>query len=268
MTAMSQEKRQLDNYDNSRYLRLVDANVSVNPFGRNSVSDRAYKKTERLALATYLVTNHVSERESLRKNLRESAHSMLTLVAQSPDLFRNTEALTPVLLQVRTILTLLDLLFAAGCASEMNVSILKRAYTDFINFLNSSVGSEYSETASLQGIFDETQQKAEPVVLGGFTSKQEVVPRTAVRGGTSLLKKKKKKSKNTSLKSRAISTNRRVVILDMVAKTGKVTVKEVATQIPDTSPKTLQRELMNLVEEGTLKKEGNKRWTVYTLVRR
>ncbi len=245
--------------------------MSVNPFGRNSVSDRAFKKTERLVFATYLVTNHIPTGESLCEELRDNTRSLLLLIAHSDNLFRNKETLSPALLQIRIILSFIDLLFVSNLISDINTNVLKRGYVDFASFLSSSVGSEHAETASLHGIFDESAstkimkdslEEKPPQMMDNRSYRRTPVRKHSVTPGGV-----KKKVRNTSVKSRAISTNRRVVILDMVAKSGKVTVKEVAKQIPDTSPKTLQRELMNLVSEGVLKKEGNKRWTVYTLVR-
>ncbi len=272
---MSQENIQINNEANSRYLRLIDDNMSVNPFGRSSVSDRAFKKTERLVLATYLVTKHVSDND-LCKEVRANAYSLLLLVAHSDNLFQNRETLSPVLLQIRIILATIDLLFVSDLVSEINTTVLKRGFMDFADFLLTSIGSDGAERASLHGIFDESAQTVKPItpknqLKRGNGSGGKSLSETRVRCGKKSLNtqgdNKKERIKNVSVKSRAISTNRRVVILDMVAKSGKVTVKEVARQIPDTSPKTLQRELMNLVSEGVLKKEGNKRWTVYTLVR-
>ncbi len=51
------------NYDSV----LPDVNMSVNPFGQNRVAEIAYKKIERLVLATYLITNFVPENENVRK---------------------------------------------------------------------------------------------------------------------------------------------------------------------------------------------------------
>lgn len=267
---MNQQDIQTNNDSNSRYLRFVDDNVSVKPFGHNTVSDRAYKRTERLILATYLLTSHLSDEEPLRENLRENARALLNIMADSVNLLNTTATLTPALLNIRKNLTLLDLLFASGLASEMNVNVLKRAYANFADFLTSSIGSLGAETVNLKDIFDETTPKITPKTKAVPRSSLEELATAKESLGTVVLEKEKTqkiKPKNSSIKARALSTNRRVIMLDMLAKTGKVTVKEVATQIPDISPKTLQRELMKLAEEGTLKKEGNKRWTTYALVR-
>ena len=42
-------------------------------------------------------------------------------------------------------------------------------------------------------------------------------------------------------------------------------IKEVSNIVPDVSEKTIQRELLNLVSEGVLKKTGEKRWSKYSL---
>ncbi len=305
---MREEKTYLNKNNNSQYITLMNDNVSVSPFGQNSVSDRAYKRTERLALAIYLVTNHVSENEELRKILRQNVNSLLTSITVQENLFQNIETLATALYNVRIILTNLDLLFASNLISEINLNILKNSFISFADFLKSSVGSEGANSVDLKGVFDEqTEHGGSTSVLGSGGGKEvaSVVPKdsyirrgamrdttrdttshkaTKDRSGASSLENKKHGGstsvlgkgehggstsvlKNARLRTKAISTNRRVVILDMVAKTGRVTVKDVASQIPDASSKTLQRELMSLVSEGTLKKDGNKRWTVYTLVR-
>jgi hypothetical protein len=43
-------------------------------------------------------------------------------------------------------------------------------------------------------------------------------------------------------------------------------VKDVSAVVKDCSEKTLQRELLALVAQGVLKKEGERRWSSYVLV--
>ena len=59
--------------------------------------------------------------------------------------------------------------------------------------------------------------------------------------------------------------NRRNIILNTIQKRGSVNIKDVSAVIKDCSEKTVQRELLNLVDEGVLKKEGERRWSVYSL---
>ena len=58
---------------------------------------------------------------------------------------------------------------------------------------------------------------------------------------------------------------RQSVILDLVKKRGEVMIKDVSPHIAGVSEKTIQRELLALVKDGILVKEGEKRWSKYSL---
>jgi hypothetical protein len=59
--------------------------------------------------------------------------------------------------------------------------------------------------------------------------------------------------------------DRRATILGMLQRKDRVTVRDVAHVIKDCSEKTLQRELLALVAQGVLVKEGERRWSTYRL---
>jgi len=59
--------------------------------------------------------------------------------------------------------------------------------------------------------------------------------------------------------------NRQDVILGMLKGGAKLTVKDFAQNIKGCSEKTIQRELINMVSMGLLKKEGERRWSRYFL---
>lgn len=59
--------------------------------------------------------------------------------------------------------------------------------------------------------------------------------------------------------------NRRTKILDLVSKRSGLTIKDFAEVIKDCSEKTIQRELVELVEQGVLVRQGERRWSTYSL---
>ncbi|MBC8465255.1 MAG: winged helix-turn-helix transcriptional regulator [Parcubacteria group bacterium] len=63
----------------------------------------------------------------------------------------------------------------------------------------------------------------------------------------------------------AIKDKRRKQIMSVIKKRGRVGIKDITSAITDTSEKTLQRALATLVKEGVVKKEGEKRWSVYSV---
>ena len=60
-------------------------------------------------------------------------------------------------------------------------------------------------------------------------------------------------------------SGRRTTILDLLKRQKKVSVRNVADVITGVSEKTLQRELLALVQEGIVVKEGERRWSTYSL---
>jgi hypothetical protein len=64
-------------------------------------------------------------------------------------------------------------------------------------------------------------------------------------------------------------TKRKDIILNFIKDKGVVTIKDICKikdkSIVSCSEKTIQRELMSLIKEGVIKREGDKRWTKYSL---
>jgi len=58
---------------------------------------------------------------------------------------------------------------------------------------------------------------------------------------------------------------RREEIINIIKQKKDVSVKDISAIIKDTSEKTLQRELVSMVEEGVLEKEGERRWSRYMI---
>lgn len=67
------------------------------------------------------------------------------------------------------------------------------------------------------------------------------------------------------VKRPAGNTGRRATVLGLFGKSGSaLTVKDVAKALSGVSEKTAQRELAALVDEGVLKRTGERRWSVYS----
>lgn len=62
------------------------------------------------------------------------------------------------------------------------------------------------------------------------------------------------------------ASERRSKIIDIVKEKGEVVVNDITASFPGISSKTIQRELISLVEENVLKRVGEKRWSKYSLV--
>lgn len=71
-------------------------------------------------------------------------------------------------------------------------------------------------------------------------------------------------NKNNNNKSQE-RNKRREDILNIIRQKNNVSVKDISSIIKDTSEKTIQRELVSMVEENVLLKEGERRWSRYMI---
>jgi hypothetical protein len=243
----------------------------VSPFGQNRAAEIAYKKAERLVLATYLVTNFVPKNESVRENVREHAQTLLAEVMGLRSGLHSVgrNRVGDVFARVRTILSLLDVVHASGHISNMNLEVLKCAYVDLIRFLKKSEDGVSAESVELdEEYFARTPTESQGQNIKGHF---DIIKDRDVKD----IKKDKIDIKDIrsvsakrpqSLRAKRRATSRRMAILDLVTKRGPVHIKDIAAEVTDCSEKTIQRELTSLIKDSVVKKEGSKRWTMYSLV--
>lgn len=60
-------------------------------------------------------------------------------------------------------------------------------------------------------------------------------------------------------------SDRQLVILKEIRLKGQLTIRDLVDKITGCSEKTIQRDLLALVENGVLKKEGERRWSKYSI---
>ena len=90
------------------------------------------------------------------------------------------------------------------------------------------------------------------------------VPRSATPKAPEAIEAKEARSLLHSIASKR-KGNRSETILKILKKKDNLTVKDIAQVISDCSEKTIQRELLALVEKSVLKKVGERRWSRYSL---
>jgi hypothetical protein len=64
---------------------------------------------------------------------------------------------------------------------------------------------------------------------------------------------------------KGVLTDRQTTIVKEIRLKGQLTIRDLVDKITGCSEKTIQRELLALVEHGVLKKEGERRWSRYSI---
>jgi Fic family protein len=155
-------------------------------------------------------------------------------------------------------------------------------------FINISFGSHIVSQMNAEMIIDEVDalvihikdRALEDVTRAGYVlSKSFFMPETSSRTddkgqtegkGSSASSEKTKtsvsfKKDDAKLDVSASKNSRKASILELLKKQGNLTIKDIARFIPGCSIKTIQRELLDLVRIGQVKKEGERRWSRYSL---
>lgn len=250
-----------------------------------------YQKIKKLSAALYLITNFFDETEPLKNSLRVLATSFLSVSARMyraqartlSGMHTNLESL------ILETLSLLEVASLNGLISPMNLSILKREFSDLTNRLHNLVEGANEESLVLEPQFFVTKEADIPASI--MQGKENVNTRNDLKddskdetrhfdlykqsrseSGVSAIvaqyeHEENKKEKLKDFGSVAVKKNRRQsLIIGLLKRKKEIMIKDVVGLITDCSEKTIQRELSMLVDSGLLKKEGERRWTRYSLV--
>lgn len=257
------------------------------------------KKCDRLATALYLVTSFLSDTEPMKARLRALSLDLVRDAAYVR--YGTTSAEATVLDAIRAnigeTLSLLELSFIAGIISEMNFSILKREYGALRDKIEIRKASRESRTDTILGdtFFGSSFAELDapkslntniprviPRETGSTTSSighsfvqreavapmksQSVASETRTTDATAQAKKTPPSETQGSARTLDVAReSRRTRILKLVKDKREVTIKDITNHFPELSEKTIQRELISLVDTGVLKKFGERRWSRYSI---
>jgi hypothetical protein len=205
---------------------------------KDNLKEMAYIKAQKLAGATYLISDFLNDSDPVKWRLREQSLIVMTLI--------NPINLESSLGGINRMISYLDIVLASSQVSTMNLSILKQEY----QALGQLLLKEKSKTI-LEQLPDSTPRLE--------LEKEKVAP---------IESKRQIESENARLVIVPTSqkdNTRRSQILSFIKNRGESSIKDISKAVPHVSSKTVQRELSDLVKSGLLQREGDRRWSRYRL---
>ncbi len=240
-------------------------------FTSNSLSfgeDReilSYTKTNKLIAALFMVTDIMDKDEPLRNKLRTLGSEVISDIHVDP---------IKVALRIDAIMSFLEVSFAIHMISEMNFSILKKEFFK----LTESI-SEYKQIKS--NWLEEFLEKDDSLLRTNMPSTRLGTQKvstltTGLQGVNFKVSDRSRRTQDTTAQGfDVLKKNRRRDIISVLkmSKEG-LTITDIKNKskghedtlsaIASCGEKTLQRELVSMVKDGVLKKEGEKRWSRYS----
>lgn len=234
------------------------------------------EKTSRIVTVSFLLADVLDDHEELKSELKKSGIGLLRDVAQTAHSTEKREVLVTHLLEL---IVLLDTAARSGLLSRMNTETLSdeiTALSDLIENIEWHSGRRYVDESFFGGsvpreLFDSeprpTRSESYERHAKDMHAQRLSVTDTRSDPYTQHAVKDSQQDGRVQYKERVqeVQKDRRATILGLVQKKDKITVRDVSNVIKDCSEKTIQRELLALVKQGVLVKEGERRWSTYSL---
>ena len=281
------------NNDNTDITKI---GLRISPLEKDKVFLFCHKKTNKLLKAMAILLRDRNEAFAVQETLNES----LALVGLVNVFFvqEDERGRRGALKSIFSLFTLVETLSALEILSKNNASILVSEYTKLAEVISEARSQTNEDTKndlnemdlSLGGLEAEVERLGKDVSsigqikdsLKDINLPDRLFYRQTERvksENRKLVLKKSVKPKNIDLKienlyrtkvsnpliNRIDSSDRAKSILTIIKEQKSVTIKDISSIVKDVSEKTIQRELLNLVSLGTLKKEGERRWSRYSL---
>lgn len=225
---------------------VLEKSIFSNIFEKDIRRVYIYKKAERLAKAIHMVSPAFAESMSLKNRADAIALGLVDAAVEHPLVAR--EALSKQLLALSSLLSIARI---GGLLSAMNADLISHEAQNLLQEIAS-----YEEPRLF---LEDAPTLAE---LARRSGRREELPRAAspVPRAQHSIDSDKGQVKDT----RKVS-DRRDVILSVIKDKPNVSIKDISTVIRGVSEKTVQRELQALINEGVVKKQGERRWSTYSL---
>jgi predicted transcriptional regulator len=254
--------------------------VTYNPliFRGNYSLFLLYKRVDNLAAAVFLITNEITENDPIRMSLRKSAlEAIASIVSVIGTHNVGPQHYDRLIAHVFEIGTLINTGFWAGSVSEMNASVLKKEVVKIEDTISRIISEEQARLRIDPFLFAEVdlderhnaELRPKPLFerQASFTK-----PTDRMSSKGQYIKDTKRTTKPANLGSQQPEINvlekkreRKDLILKLLREKSNLNIKDFALVITDYSEKTIQRELITLVKEGLVKRQGERRWSTYSL---
>jgi hypothetical protein len=221
----------------------------------------ASKKAEKIVGALHRVSEFVDKGDPLQGQMRAQGLVLLETVYTLP-LCRGPQAVQEVQRNIKQVVSLIEVAHSAQYISIMNRTVFVSELKAFGDYLDEKA-NRFAEEGD--NIF----------TVDSFAVSEEDIPATRRLTTSRTFSKGHKRgvargykgqvSSDTKKDKQAKKTSRKDMLLGSIKQMGKASLKDIASRLPEVSEKTIQRDIIELLEANVLKKHGKRRWSVYFL---
>lgn len=228
-----------------------------------------YNRSYRLAAAVFMISNIMDKDEELRTKMKKLS---LELVSTSVDLkdisFLDAKKLISNLEKISLeLMSVLDIASIADLVSKMNAGILREEFQSFVSDLSKfSDNSESNKNISIKSIFSEplTSSTGSNLQIADIKHQSEIDGIHKNEQKNTIVSSKGNGGENHNGHKR--KDLRKNTILEFIKGHNNTSIKDIVPNITGCSGKTVQRELISLINEGKIRRIGERRWSRYSIL--
>ncbi len=226
-----------------------------------------FKKTEKITSAVYLVSGLLKDDEPLKWELRDKGMDLISSsfgAASSIPGDKNAVIQSLFTAALET-LSLLNVAKISNLISDMNHKLLVREIDQIVAMLRDKL-AQNAENAGY--ILSESFFKTPDLYTTGFRG--QGVRNVVTEGGVNGMSNRHKSLVNKDFPighsyAEEKKNLRQETIINLMKGQQSVSIKDLSKNINDCSEKTIQRELIDMLKKGLIRKEGDRRWSRYSL---
>lgn len=232
---------------------VLEKSIFTNVFEKDIRRVFIYKKAERLAKAIHLITPAFTESVSLRNRIDAIAVGLIDAAILSRGAARS--ALSRELLALSSVLSIAR---TSGVLSPMNAELIAREAHMLLHEVAAYEEPRLSleEAPTLSDIAKNALSRVAPKALNPAPERQSPQLASPFRKGH---------IKDMEHISDSPIKDRRDAVLSVIRNKKTASIKDISTLIRGVSEKTIQRELSTLIGLGMVLKQGERRWSTYSL---
>ena len=224
-----------------------------------------YNKSYRLAAGVFAISNVMDEKEELRTKIKKLSLDIVSMSVRLKDanFYDSKRQIAEIEKNSLELMSMLDISAITGMISKTNASIIKSEFESFIKEMNNYVeGIESEKNISVPNILNENSNLPATIPVLSRENLEGVynTPRNIE------VKNNSNNALGESVNGYKRKETRKTNIFNFIKSHNNVTIKDIVPHIVGCSEKTIQRELVDLINEGRISKSGERRWTRYSVI--
>ncbi len=238
--------------------------------GKKIITSQLAERVKKISEALYRVTELYSDKEPLKWQMRTTGLELFNFLTSNEE--KEIFDANKIFDLIRQLNRLLELAYVSSTfVSSINFEILRREYLSLSDSIAKQMEKRKQEFLSLENLL--------PVSIGQTADSNG---QTAIDNGHNGQEEKESKELketefpigNSVSKSNGqpiFLKERKRKILTLIKDNNAdnsdnwLTIREISSSLPEYGGKSIQRDLLELVESGVLKKAGDKRWRKYAV---